>query len=78
MERCHLIIKNATVVDGSGESERQADVAVESGRIAAVGDVSAWQADETIDAAGQVLSPGFIDVHTHDDMAALKTPEMIR
>lgn len=76
MERCHLIIKNATVVDGSGEGEQQADVAVESGRIAAVGDVSAWQADETIDAAGQVLSPGFIDVHTHDDMAALKTPDM--
>lgn len=76
MERCHLIIKNATLVDGTGEGERQADVAVESGRIAAVGDVSGWHADEVIDAAGQVLSPGFIDVHTHDDMAALKTPDM--
>ncbi len=76
MDRCHLIIRNATIVDGTGEGERQADVAVESGRIAAVGDVSGWQADETIDATGQVLSPGFIDVHTHDDMAALKTPEM--
>ena len=76
MERCHLIIGNANVIDGSGAEGQVADVAIEAGRIAAVGDLSNWQPDERLDASGQVLAPGCIDVHTHDDMAALKTPDM--
>ena len=74
--RCHLKFVNAIVIDGSGAAARQCDVAVESDRIAAVGELSDWVADETIDAGGNVLAPGFIDVHTHDDLAALKTPDM--
>ena len=74
--RCHLLIRNATVVDGSGSTRFNADVAVESDRIAAVGELADWHSDATIDATGQVLSPGFIDVHTHDDLAAIKTPDM--
>lgn len=76
MDRCHLIIENANVIDGSGAEGRRVDVAIEAGRITAIGDVTGWQADERIDATGLVLAPGFIDVHTHDDMAALKTPDM--
>ena len=76
MERCDLIISNALIVDGSGAEGRLGNVAVNGGKIVAVGDTDGWTAEETIAADGLVLAPGFIDVHTHDDMAALKTPDM--
>lgn len=66
-----LIIRNATVVDGSGAPAFEADVSLRGGRIASVGFSSdAWAAEE-IDAAGMVLSPGFIDSHSHADLALL-------
>ncbi len=61
-----LIIRNGTVVDGSGLPRYQADVAIESGRIAAIGKINE-SAKEVIDAEGHVVSPGFIDGHTHMD-----------
>ncbi len=61
-----LVIRNATVVDGSGAAPRQADVAIAGDRIIAVGQVSGRGAEE-IDAKGKILTPGFIDVHTHYD-----------
>lgn len=64
------------MIDGSGEARYTADVAVDSGRIAGIGDLAEWIADETIDAGGRVLSPGFIDVHTHDDLQVLDNPSM--
>ncbi len=76
MERCDLIIQNALIVDGSGREGQIGSVAISGDKIVAVGDVEAWSAEEVVDATGQVLAPGFIDVHTHDDMAALKTPDM--
>lgn len=71
-----LIVLGAHVVDGTGAPRRRADVAVEAGRIAAIGDGSAWQAAERIDASGLVLAPGFIDAHTHDDRLLLVEPSM--
>src|SRR6516225_12010996 len=68
-----LLIKNARVVDGSGEPAFHADVAVQNGRIAGVGKTSA-AAKRTIDAAGRVVAPGFIDHHTHFDPQALWDP----
>ncbi len=62
-----LVIKNGTVVDGSGAEGRRADVAVTDGVITAVGDLSGEQAARTIDAEGHIVSPGFVDVHTHMD-----------
>lgn len=59
-----LVIRNGRVVDGSGNPARFADVAVKDSRIAAVGRVSGSAARE-VDAAGCVVAPGFIDVHTH-------------
>jgi N-acyl-D-amino-acid deacylase len=73
--RCHLIVEGGLVVDGSGSPAFRADLAVEGGRIAALGELAGWQADHRIDASGLVVAPGFIDVHTHDDLAALREPD---
>lgn len=61
-----LVVRNGTVVDGSGAQPFAADVAVAGGRIAAVGTVSGSGREE-IDAAGLLVTPGFVDVHTHYD-----------
>lgn len=61
-----LIIKNGTIVDGTGAAKFIGDIAVDKGRITAVGKVSET-ARETVDAAGLTVSPGFIDPHTHYD-----------
>ena len=61
-----LVIRGGTVVDGSGKAGRQADVAIQDGRVSAVGEVRERGARE-IDAGGLVVAPGFIDVHTHYD-----------
>lgn len=76
MERCDVILKGGTVIDGSGAPGLAADVVVKGDRIVAVGDISGWQADVIIDASNKIVAPGFIDVHTHDDVAVLKTPGM--
>lgn len=68
-----LLIKNARVVDGSGEPSFQADVAVDQGKIVGVGKYNGG-AKRTIDAAGRVVAPGFIDHHTHFDPQALWDP----
>jgi len=61
-----LVIKNGTVIDGSGLPRYRADVAVRHGRIAAIGRIRE-AAREVIDADGQVVTPGFVDGHTHMD-----------
>ena len=61
-----LLIKNGTVIDGTGAPRRQADVAVMDGKIAEIGKIKDG-ASKTIDAAGCVVAPGFIDPHTHYD-----------
>jgi len=61
-----LVIRGGTVVDGTGGEPIEADVAVAGDRIVAVGDVPSAGADE-IDASGCIVTPGFVDVHTHYD-----------
>ncbi len=69
-----LLITGALVVDGSGAPGYHADVAVDAGRIVAIGnDLPA--AHRTIDADGLVLSPGFIDMHSHSDLQILVNPD---
>jgi len=71
-----LIILNATVIDGTGADRYNADVAISGDRIAKIGKFDGRAKTLTIDAAGKVVSPGFIDVHTHDDHALLMWPDM--
>src|SRR6202044_4050909 len=61
-----LIIKNGTVIDGTGAFRRRADVAVKDGKVAEIGKVTDGAA-QTIDASDLIVSPGFVDPHTHYD-----------
>jgi N-acyl-D-aspartate/D-glutamate deacylase len=61
-----LVIRNGTVVDGSGGDPYEADLAIADGRIAAIGG-SISKGREEIDARGKLITPGFVDVHTHYD-----------
>lgn len=72
-----LIIRNAQIVDGSGEQGYSADVAISGNTIVAIGALSEADADEVRDATGLVLAPGFIDVHTHDDLQVIHAPQML-
>ncbi len=62
-----VLIRNATVIDGTGAAARQASLGISGDRIAAVGDLADATAQSEIDATGLVLTPGFIDVHNHSD-----------
>src|SRR4051812_5069847 len=75
--RCDLIIRDATLFDGSGGPRRVGDVGVAGERIVAVGDLGAASADREVIATGRALAPGFIDAHTHDDRAVLCGPECL-
>lgn len=71
------LIRNALVIDGSDTPGYHADVAIRAGRIERVGDLRDARAVEDIDAAGRVLAPGFVDVHTHDDTVVIRQPQML-
>ncbi|MEL0084037.1 MAG: amidohydrolase family protein, partial [Gammaproteobacteria bacterium] len=61
-----ILIKNGTVIDGTGAARISADVAIKDGRVVEIGSPSG-AADEIIDAAGKIVCPGFVDPHTHYD-----------
>ena len=69
-----VLIRQARVVDGTGNPWFRADVGVKNGRIAAIGNLGKATADRVIDAQDRVLAPGFIDVHTHIEGAVEKVP----
>ena len=62
-----LVLRSGRVLDGAGNSDFPADVAVEGGRIAAVGQLGQAAAGEVVEVAGLTVAPGFIDVHSHSD-----------
>ena len=65
-----LIIKNGTLVDGTGAKSKPGNIAIKNGIIAAIGDFSG-KANEVIDANNLVVTPGFVDIHTHYDGQAI-------
>ncbi|HJZ55778.1 MAG TPA: D-aminoacylase [Gemmataceae bacterium] len=69
-----ILIRNGRIIDGSGLPWFRADVAVSGGRIAAVGQLRTAQAKQTLDAAGKIVCPGFVDAHVHGDLALLADP----
>ena len=74
--RWDIVIRGATLFDGTGAAPSVGDLAVRGDRIAAIGEIEGTGAAIEIDAHGLALAPGFIDVHSHDDFAVLTTPAM--
>ncbi|GDY09144.1 N-acyl-D-amino-acid deacylase [Planctomycetia bacterium] len=72
-----VLIRHATIIDGTRAPRFSADIGVLGDRIDSIGDLSAAQARQTIDATGLVAAPGFIDVHTHADGWLLKSPHLL-
>src|SRR5262245_35912264 len=70
-----LIIRGGTVVDGTGRAPIEADVGIKGSRIAAIGSLSSNGAEE-IDAKGRLVTPGFVDIHTHYDGQAVWDSQM--
>lgn len=71
-----LIISGGTVIDGTGADGFRADIAVDNGRITRIGDLGAAGAKERIDATDRLVTPGFVDLHTHLDAQIGWDPEL--
>jgi len=77
MLSCDTLIRNASVLDGSGSGPESLDVAVKDGLILEMRQALECSAAREVNAAGLTLAPGFIDVHTHDDLAVIHNPAML-
>ena len=67
MHQYDTVIKNGTIIDGTGLPRFRGDLAIKNGRIARIGRVDAALARQVIDATGLIVAPGFVDLHTHYD-----------
>jgi len=70
-----VLIKNGKILDGTGNPWFKADIGIKEGKIAVIGRNLSSEAQMVIDAEGLVVSPGFIDMHTHSDLRVFKHPE---
>ena len=71
-----ILLRNGLVFDGGGDAPFRADIAIRDGLIIAVGDLADLPAGKSFDLGGRAVAPGFIDVHSHDDYACIRQPEM--
>jgi N-acyl-D-amino-acid deacylase len=71
-----LIIRNGTIVDGTGNDAYKGDIGIEGKKITAIGSLADATAKREIDAAGKYVTPGFIEPHCHADLGVLMTPTM--
>src|ERR1700730_12183101 len=69
-----VALRGGTLVDGTGAPPRRADVAVQNGRIVAIGTLDPPDATAVIDIDGLVIAPGFIDIHSHSDATLVVDP----
>ena len=70
------LLTNGTIVDGTGAPRQQGDIGLKDGRIAAIGDLEGRTNDRVLDLRGQIVAPGFIDVHTHYDAQVFWDPTL--
>ena len=70
-----LIISNGCIVDGSGKSRFKSDIGIINEKIESIGDLRDKESNQIIDAKGLIVSPGFIDSHTHHDGVLLNDPQ---
>ncbi len=68
------LIKNGTIIDGTGRLRYDADVGIRGGKIEAIGSLEDAEAGRTVDAEGLIVAPGFIDMHSHSDMSLFDDP----
>jgi N-acyl-D-amino-acid deacylase len=71
-----LLIRNASIVDGTGSPRFAGDIGIRGDRIVRIGDLASQRGEVEIDLAGRIAAPGFIDAHTHDDRAMLSNRDM--
>ena len=75
-EKFDLLIRHASIVDGTGALRYPGDIGIRGDRITRIGDLSASGGVVEIDLGGRIAAPGFIDAHTHDDRLMLSSPDM--
>ena len=68
------LIKNGTIIDGTGRLRYDADVGIQGGKIEAIGSLGEAEAGRIVDAEGLIVAPGFIDMHSHSDMSLFDDP----
>lgn len=73
--RCELLIQHAWIVDGTGKPGYRGSVAVDKGKIVAVGNLDGAEASTVIDGSGYAVAPGFIDVHVHSEKELVGGPD---
>jgi len=69
-----IMLKNCRLIDGTGNPWRRGDLAIQNGKIAAMGELGAVDAQRTVNVEGKAVAPGFIDIHGHSDYLILANP----
>jgi len=75
-EHYDLLIRHASIVDGTNTPRYAGDIGIRGDRIVRIGALTGASGGLEIDLAGRIAAPGFIDAHTHDDRALLSDPDM--